>query len=172
MQQGDKIMAEQAPIQKVTVEVTDRKTGVKQTIVLDPENMKYNENSLADFMNKEYGWIDYLGKQLEFAQTEVLYAEIELEAIESRKFMEAKDLGNSDNYAKAYTAANQEVIEAKKNVVAKKEIVGHLKAHLKAWDKNHANAQNRGHTIRKEMDKLNRDFYEDSASSTYVYESK
>jgi len=32
--------------------------------------------------------------------------------------------------------------------------------YLKAWDKNHDNAQNRGHTLRKELDKLNKDIYE------------
>ena len=83
-------MAEDAPIQKVTVFVLGQK------IVLDPMNMKYNENSLGDYMNKEFGWIDYLGKQLEFAQKEVLLAEIDQEAIYSAKFMESKDMGNSD----------------------------------------------------------------------------
>jgi hypothetical protein len=34
-----------------------------------------------------------------------------------------------------------------------------LQQHLRAWDKNHDNAQSRGHMIRKEMDKLNIDIY-------------
>ena len=48
---------------------------------------------------------------------------------------------------------------AKKKVVERKEVVGHIKAHLRAWDRNHDNSQNRGHTLRKELDKLNRDVY-------------
>lgn len=146
-------MAKDAPIQKIVVTVA----GVE--ILLDPENMKYNENSLAEYMNKEYGWIDYLGKQLEFAQKEVLLAEIDFEAQYSLRFMESKDAGNSDNYAKAFANAHVDVVAAKKKVAERKEVVGHIKAHLKAWDKNHENVQNRGHTLRKEMDKLHRDIY-------------
>jgi hypothetical protein len=46
----------EAPIEKITVTVAGG------TVILDPANMHYNENNLADYMNKEYGWIDYLGK--------------------------------------------------------------------------------------------------------------
>lgn len=146
-------MAEDAPIEKVVVRVQGR------DIELDPLNMKYNENSLGDYMNREYGWIDYLGKQLEFAQKEVLMAEVDAESQYSLKFMESKDTGVSDNYAKAYALAHVDVVAAKKRVIERKETVGHLKAHLKAWDKNHENCQNRGHTLRKELDKLHRDIY-------------
>lgn len=157
-------MAEDAPIEKVTIQVRD------QTIVLDPLNMKYNENSLADYMSREYGWIDYLGKQLEFAQKEVLLAEVDADAQYSLRFMESKDSGNSDNYAKAYALAHVDVVAAKKKIIDKKEVVGHLKAHLKAWDKNHENVQNRGHTLRKEMDKLHRDFYQTPEDATCTFE--
>lgn len=153
-------MANAAPIERVTIVVNG------QTIVLDPENMKYNENTLGDYMNKEYGWIDYLGKQLEYAQKEVLIAGIESESAYSLRFMEAKDAGNSDNYAKAFANCHVDVVEAKKKVVDRKEVVGHLKAHLKAWHENHENAQNRGHTLRKEMGVLSRDIYEPSGSAS------
>ena len=146
-------MAKDAPVEKVKVIVKGRE------ISLDPDNMKYDENNLPQYMSKEYGWIDYLGKQLEFAQRELLLAEIDAEASFSAKFMESKDAGNSDNYAKAYALANDEVVAAKKKVVERKEVVGHIKAHLRAWDRNHDNSQNRGHTLRKELDKLNRDVY-------------
>lgn len=147
-------MATSAPVEKVSVVVNG------QTIVLDPENMKYNENTLGDYMNKEYGWIDYLGKQLEYAQKEVLIANIDAESHYSIRFMESKDAGNSDNYAKAYANCHVDVVAAKKRVVERKEVVGHIKAHLKAWHENHENAQNRGHTLRKELGVLHRDIYE------------
>ncbi len=161
-------MAEDAPLKKVTVRVLD------QDIVLDPLNMKYNENSLGEYMNKEFGWYDFLGKQLEFAQKEVLIADIEADALYSKKFIESKDAGNSDNYAKAFALANDEVVAAKKKLAERKETVGHLKAHLRAWDKNHENVQNRGHTLRKEMDKLHGSYYVDQNDSlnTYTYEDK
>lgn len=146
-------MANEAPIEKVKIKVA----GVE--IVLDPDNMKYNENNLADYMNKEYGWVDYLGKQLEYAQKELLLAEVDSDTVYNKKFIEAKDAGQTDNYAKAFAGAHDDVVEAKKKVIDCKEAVGHLRAHLKAWDKNHDNVQNRGHSLRAEMKVLNRDVY-------------
>jgi len=153
-------MANDAPIEKVKVIVRGRE------IVLDPDNMKYSENNLPEYMSKEYGWVDYLGKQLEYAQKELLLAEIDAEAMFSSKFMESKAIGNSDNYAKAFANCHVDVVAAKKHVVDRKEVVGHLKAHLSAWNKNHENAQNRGHTIRTEMKVLNRDIYDAENNST------
>ena len=155
-------MAADAPIEKVKVVVQGRE------IILDPDNMKYNENNLPEYMSKEYGWIDYLGKQLEYAQKETLLAEIDAEASYSAKFMESKDTGSSDNYAKAYANSHVDVVAAKKKVVERKEVVGHLKAHLSAWSKNHENAQNRGHTIRAEMKVLNRDIYESNDANSGI----
>jgi len=146
-------MATDAPIEKVKVKVA----GVE--ITLDPDNMKYNENNLGEYMNKEYGWIDYLGKQLEYAQKEVLMADIDAETQYSKKFMEAKDAGQTDSYSKSFATSHDDVVLARKKVVEGKEIVGHLKAHLRAWDKNHDNVQNRGHSLRAEMKVLSRDVY-------------
>jgi hypothetical protein len=153
-----------APIEKVTIEVQGKK------IVLDPLNMKYNENSLAEYMNQEYGWIDYLGKQLEYANKELALAEIEYDFIFSKKCVEIKDSGASDTYSKCAATANEEVKKAKIKVVDRREAVGHLRAHLKAWDRNHENVQNRGHSLRAEMKVLNREFYstpEDSSQSSF-----
>lgn len=148
-------MVADAPVEKITVKVMGK------SLVLDPANMKYNENSLSDYMSREYGWIDYYGKQLEFAQKEVLFADIDAEKIYGEKYLFSKDEGRTDTYAKAYAQSHPDYVAARKLVAECKETVGHLKAHLKAWDKNHENVQNRGHTLRKEMDKLNRDIFPD-----------
>ena len=151
-------MANNAPIEKITVTVNGK------AILLDPENMKYNEASLAEYQSTEYGWVDYLGKQLEYAQKETLIADIEMDAIYSQKFLESKDLGNSDNYAKAVALSNVDVVAAKKHHVACKETVGHLKAHLNAWKGNHSNTQCRSHDLRAEMKMLNRDVFVDDST--------
>ena len=151
----------QVPIEVVKVLVLGRE------VILDPNNMKYNENSLGKYMSEEYAWVDYLGKQLEYAQKELLFTEIELEALYSKKFMESKDAGNSDNYAKAFALASADYIDLKKKFAERKEVVGHIKSHLKAFDKNHENAQNRGHTLRKEMDKINRDIYSEDPTCAF-----
>jgi hypothetical protein len=150
-------MSQDAPILKIKIQVA----GVD--IILDPDNMRYNETNLGDYMSREYGWIDYLGKQLEFAQKELLLAEIDAETVYSKKFLEAKDDGKTDTCSKAYANSCEDFVIAKKKVIDRKEAVGHLKAHLRAWDKNHDNVQNRGHTLRKEMDVLNREVYLDQS---------
>lgn len=155
-------MTKDAPALKIKIQVA----GVE--IVLDPENMKYNETNLGEYMNREYGWIDYLGKQLEFAQKELLLAEIDSETVFSKKFLEAKDLGKTDTCSKAFATSHDEFVTAKKKVVERREAVGHLKAHLRAWDKNHDNVQNRGHTLRKEMDVLSRDVYAEQSLDTII----
>jgi len=142
-----------APLEKVTVQVRGK------PVCLDPDNMKFNEITLSDYMDKEYGWIDYFGKQLEFANKDALDAEILYEAEFATKYVAAKDLGGTENYSKQVAAADQTVTALRKDLAIKKETANLIKAHLKAWDKNHDNAQNRGHTLRKEMEKLNRDIY-------------
>jgi hypothetical protein len=141
------------PIESITVLVNNKE------IKLDPKNMEFTDGNISEFMQKEYGWVDYFGKQLELAQKARLLAEIDAEEVYSRKYVEAKDNGGTEQYAKAKATADPEVVMAKKNVVEKKEIEGYIKAHLKAWDKNHENVQNRGHSLRKELDKLNKDIY-------------
>lgn len=158
-------MSQEAPIEIVKVTVQGRE------IVLDPKNMKYNENSLGDYMSKEYGWVDYLGKQLEYAQKEVLLAEIEIDRLVGLRYMEAKDTGQSEGYSKAFANSSDDVVAARRHFAERKEVVGHIKAHLKAFDKNHDNAQNRGHTLRKELDKLNRDIYVSPQDATCDFES-
>lgn len=155
-------MVTTAPIEKISVEVHGKK------IVLDPTNMKFNENTIAEYMSEEYGWIDYLGKQLEFAQKELAFAEIEYDAIFASKFIEAKDAGGSDNYAKCVATANEDVKLTKIKIAEKKEVVGHIRAHLKAWDRNHENVQNRGHSLRAEMKVLNREIYTSQDEDTPV----
>lgn len=140
-------------------------------VTLDSKNMEFSDNTLNEYMEKEYGWIDYFGKQLEYAQKERLDAEIDAEAIFSEKYIEAKDNGGTEQYAKAKANADADVIAAKKKVVELNEIVGQIKAHLKAWDRNHDNAQNRGYTLRKEMDKLNKDVYKLSDVDRFVSEA-
>lgn len=140
-----------APTENVIVNVRGR------DVHLDPANMRFNEITLSDYMDKEYGWIDYFGKQLEFANKDALDAEIAYEAAFAREYVSAKDLGGTENYSKQKAASDPAVTQLRKDVAIKKEIALLIKAHLKAWDKNHDNAQNRGHTLRKELDKLNRD---------------
>lgn len=153
------------PVEIVKVVVNGKEVS------LDAKNMEFSDTTLNEYMEKEYGWVDYFGKQLEYAQKERLDAEIDAEAIFSQKYIEAKDNGGTEQYAKAKANADEDVIAAKKRVVELTETVGQIKAHLKAWDRNHDNAQNRGYTLRKEIDKLNKDVYRLSDIDRFVSEA-
>lgn len=153
-----------APMEKVTIKVNGRE------LVLDPDNMRFNEFTLSEYMDKEYAWIDYFGKQLELAHKELSLAELEYETKFNEKYIDAKDGGGSDAYSKAKAQSHPDVVEMQKRVIERREAVGLLKQHLRAWDKNHDNAQNRGHTLRKELDKLNRDIYEGKEPNTCTAE--
>ena len=143
----------EAPLEKVTVTVNGK------DLVLDPENMKFNEFTLSEYMDKEYAWIDYFGKQLELATKELALAELAYETKFNEIFIETKDGGGSDTYGKAKSQSHPDCVALHQAVIDRKSVVGFLKSHLKAWDRNHDNAQNRGHTLRKELDKLNKDIY-------------
>jgi len=143
------------PNESVTIKVNNK------DIVLDPENMKFNEFTLSEYMDKEYAWIDYYGKQLELATKELSLAELAYETKYNELYITHKDLGGSDAYCKAKAQCDQLCVSLQERVIDRRAAVGFLKNHLRAWDKNHDNAQNRGHTLRKELDKLNRDIYKD-----------
>lgn len=157
-------------MEKPIVEKTEV-TVAGRVVIIDPDRMKFNEVTLSDYMADEYAWIDYFGKQLEYATKELAIAEGRYDALYNQKFVESKDNDSaSDNYAKAKAASNEDVVKAYEHKVERKLVVGLLKAHLRAWDKNHENAQNRGHTLRKEMDKLNKDIYSEQESGTCSFE--
>lgn len=143
----------QVPLEKIVVIVNGK------NVVLDPDFMKFNETTLSDYMEREYGYFDYYGKQLEHAQKELANAEIDAEAEYSKRFIEAKDQGNSDAYSKCFSSAHVDVVAARKKAADRKSVVGQIKAYLLAFQKNHDNAQSRGHFLRKEMDKLNKDIF-------------
>ena len=142
------------PNEKVKIFVNNKE------VILDPDNMKFNEFTLSEYMDKEYAWIDYYGKQLELANKELAIAELNYETKYNEMYIAQKDLGGSDTYCKAKAQSHAECVSMYEKVIDRRSAVGFLKMYLKAWDKNHDNAQNRGHTLRKELDKLNKDIYE------------
>lgn len=140
-----------------------------EKVELDPSKFLFTEATLNDYIEHEGGWIDYFGAKLAQAERELAEAEHEYDVLYSRKFTELKDTGGSDKYVEAATKADTNVDDSKRSVIDKKYHVKRLQSHLRAWDKNHENAQSRGHFLRKEMDKLNKDI---RCSVDNYYENK
>ena len=90
----------------------------------------------------------------------------------NEKYADFKSNGCTEGQSKAKALSDSEVVAIRRKIAEQDEVVGLITRHLRAWDKNHENAQSRGHFIRKEMDKLNKTIYAaDANESTGTYES-
>lgn len=124
-------------------------------VILDPKNLEFNEVTLSDYIQKEGAYYDNFGAYLALAEKVLQLREIEYEAIYNERIIEAKEQGATDKISEAKAKADQSVIDAKNLCVEAKYKVKRIMQHLKAWDKNHDNAQSMGYMLRKEIDKLN-----------------
>lgn len=149
-----------------------------QVVDLDTAKLAFSEGTLSEYLETEGGWIDYFGAKL--AEAEKQYAEMEMEVEQeedeyertySKIFSTLKSTeGGSDKFVEGLAKIEQTVVIARKKVleykvksIELKYIVRLLQQHLRAWDKNHENAQNRGNTLRKELERL----YKDKITTTY-----
>lgn len=149
-----------------------------QQVTLDSSKLAFSEGTLSEYLETEGGWIDYFGAKLADSERQLAEAEMEVEREEDeydrifgKVFATIKETeGGSDKLTEGKTkaeptviAARQKVLELKVKAFECKHVVRLLQQHLRAWDKNHENAQNRGNTLRKELERLHKDkfTYED-----------
>ena len=128
------------------------------SVEIDPDNLKFNEATLSKYIQTEAGYYDNFGAYLSLAEKNLQSFELMHEKAFAERFVEAKESG-SDKLAEAKAKCDADVVSLKEKVNNAKYIVNRLKQHLRAWDKNHDNAQSLGHMQRKLMDKLHGDIY-------------
>ena len=126
-------------------------------VTVEPEYLRFDEASLSKYIQDESSWYDNYGAYLALAERHLQNKEVAHEKIYCERFVEAKENGSSDKLAEAKAKSDMDVNELREEIVEAKYVVNRLKNHLKAWDKNHENAQSMGHMQRKIMDKLNGD---------------
>jgi hypothetical protein len=129
----------------------------EQEIDLNPERLKFNEQTISQYYQDEGGYYDYYSSQLAYADFLLSKRELAYDVIYNETFAANKEMGGSDKYVEAKTKANDEVVAAKEDVITAKYKKGLLQHHIRSWDRNHDNALNLGHMLRKEMDKLGMD---------------
>lgn len=129
----------------------------KFSVVIDPENLRFDEMSLSHYIQTEGGYYDNFGNYLALAERNLQNKENMHERLFCERFAEAKELGASDKLAEAKAKCDVDVVALKDEIVQARFVVNRLKNHIKAWDKNHDNAQSMGHMLRKQMDRLNAD---------------
>tara|TARA_Y100000034_G_scaffold103692_1_gene129544 strand:- start:19265 stop:19795 length:531 start_codon:yes stop_codon:yes gene_type:complete len=123
-------------------------------IDLDPEKLRFSEQTISKYYQDEGGYYDYYSAQLAYAEFLLAKRELEYDVVFNEKFAANKEMGGSDKYVEAKTKADDEVVEAKNVVIIAKYKKSLLQQHIRAWDRNHDNALNLGHMLRKEMEKL------------------
>jgi hypothetical protein len=131
----------------------------KFEIEIDPENLRFDEQTLSAYIQTEGGHYDNIGAYLALAEKNLQNKEVLHEKLYCERFEEAKEEGSSDKLAEAKAKKDGDVVEMKQQIIEARYAVNRLKNHLKAWDKNHDNAQSLGYMLRKQMDKLNGDVY-------------
>lgn len=129
----------------------------KYEVEINPENLRFDENTLNVYIQRESGFYDNYGASLALAERHLQNKEVAHEKLYCERFVEAKELGSSDKLAEAKAKADVDVNLLREAIVEARYVVNRLKNHLKAWDKSHDNAQSMGHMLRKQMDKLNSD---------------
>ena len=136
--------------------VTEQQTFMlgDQEISLDPNNLKFNEQTISEYYQNEGGHYDYYSSKLADADHLLLKRELIYDVIYNEKFVLNKELGGSDKYVEAKTKSDEDVVRAKEDVILAKHKKGLLQQHVRSWDRNHDNALSLGHMLRKEMDKL------------------
>lgn len=131
----------------------------KTTVHIDRTQLKFNEANLSEYLEREGIWYDHFGEMFADAEFERDYFDLKAEEKYSQKYAEFKESGATDKLAEAQAKSDHEVVKAKETALTAKHKVKLLLQHLKAFDKTHENAQNRGNTLRKEIDKLDRGIF-------------
>lgn len=126
----------------------------KYAVLIDPENLRFDEVTLTSYIQKEGGYYDNFGHYLSLAERNLQNKESQYEKMYCQRFVEAKEYGSSDKLAEAKAKSDTIVMDLKNEISEARYAVNRLKNHLKAWDKNHDNAQSLGYMLRKQMDRL------------------
>jgi len=138
------------------------------SVVIDPENLRFDENTLSKYIQNEGSYYDNFGHYLALAEKNLQNKENQHEKLYCERFIEAKELGSSDKLAEAKAKSDPDVNFIKDQVFEARYVVNRLKNHIKAWDKNHDNAQSMGHMLRKQMDKLSGEIYGNNNFSSSI----
>lgn len=131
-----------------------------EDVVLDPVNLRFTDATLNQFFELVSGFCDYYGQKLADANRAVAKAEQLFERLYIEKFREFREggmgeSGKSEKTSELYAKAAPEVTKAKSAVHETTHKRDSVWNHLKALNAAREDAHNRGHFLRKELDKLN-----------------
>lgn len=144
---------------------------VGETIVeINPDDLRFTDATINVFFEKISGKIDYIGRCLANAQRICSLVDQKAEFAFINEFKKSKEEGKSDKSAELYAKGSDEVQKYKKASIEAKHIKDILYHHLQSLNAAREDAHNRGHMLRKEMDKLSNEFmkpHENEDSQTF-----
>jgi hypothetical protein len=130
-----------------------------EAVVMDPQDLRFTDRTLNEFFERVSGRIDYIGRALADAEALYLMREQEVESLFADKFRYWKEEGKSDKTAEMYAKGEQMLKDAKVASKAARHNKTLLYNHLQALHAAREQANNRGHFMRKEMEKINTGIY-------------
>ena len=129
-----------------------------EDVVLDPRNLRFTDATLNQFFELVSGFCDYYGQKLAEANRSVARCEQLFERFYIEKFRHFRENeGKSEKTSELYSKAEDEVVRAKSAVHEMTFKRDSILNHLKALNAAREDAHNRGHFLRKELEKLNMD---------------
>ena len=128
-----------------------------QEWTIDSRDLNFTDATLNTFFEKVGSIIDYVGAGHALAMKLHAISELEYKKKYIEKFKDQKDQGKSDKTAELSAEGDQESVDLKMQAIEAKYCKDRLYAHLSALNAAREDGHNRGHFLRKEMDKLNMD---------------
>lgn len=128
-----------------------------QTFEIDSDNLKFTDATLNTFFEKISGITDYVGAALAEANRQHSLLEHRCKQEYIRKFKEYKEAGKSDKTSELYAEGEADVVILREATVNARYLKDRLFAHLNALNNARDDAHNRGHMLRKELQKLDMD---------------
>jgi hypothetical protein len=137
-------------------------------VKIDPTLFDFDHDSLTNYLQREAGWYSYFGAKFADADAEYQMIEAKYDATYCEKFALLKESeGGSDKLVECKVKQDAEIQTLNKMKIAAKRRMKMLQQHLRAWDKNHDNAQQLGYIIRKELGVWSTsDIYEEKKSAS------
>lgn len=129
-----------------------------QEVTINPDDLKFSDATLNIFLEKVSGIIDYVGQNLANAQRIVSMVEQKHEYAFINSYKKLKEEGKSDKTAELMAKGDDEAQRLRMALIDAKYHKDLLYHHLQALNSAREDAHNRGHMLRKEMDKLSNSF--------------
>lgn len=126
-----------------------------QTVEINSENLKFSDATLNSFFERISGITDNVGAALAEANRQYSLSEHRHKQEYIVKFKQFKEEGKSDKTSELYAEGDADVVLTKEAVINARYVRDRILAHLNALNNARDDAHNRGHMLRKELEKLN-----------------